>query len=92
MESMREVGMNVPDSTAALGYDAVTVCVLALARAEEPTRQGLRDALSTLSDLPLITGKTTITAEGEAIKSVYIMKVVREGNKLSAVETERLDP
>ena len=91
-ESMREAGMDVPDSAAALGYDAVTVAVLALERAKEPTRQGLRDALLTLTDVPLITGKTTITPEGEAIKSVHIMGVVREGDRLSAVEVERLDP
>ena len=92
MESMREAGMDVPDSAAALGYDTVTVGVIALERAEEPTRQGFRDALLTLSDLPLLTGKTTITPEGEAIKSAHIMEIVREGNKLSAVEAERLDP
>jgi len=91
-ESMREAGLEVPDSTAALGYDTVTVGVLALERAAEPTRRGIRDALPGLSDLPLITGKTTITPEGEALKSVYIMKVVREGDALSAVEAERLDP
>jgi branched-chain amino acid transport system substrate-binding protein len=93
VESMHEAGMEFPDSSAALGYDAVTVAALALERAEAPTRAGFRDALLTLADIPLVTGLTTITPDGEAIKSVHIMQVVRDGKgHPSTVEVKRLDP
>jgi branched-chain amino acid transport system substrate-binding protein len=67
-----------PDSTAALGYDAMMLCADAIRRAGTTDGPALRDALAATRDFPGVTGRITIDRERNATKSAVIMRV-RDG-------------
>lgn len=68
-----------PDAMAALGYDAFHVMMDALKRAKAPTREELKNAIATTKDFQGVTGKITLNAERNAVKSAVVLKV--EGGK-----------
>lgn len=77
-----------PDSTAALGYDAMMLCADAIRRAGTTDSARLRDALATTRDFPGVTGRITIDRERNATKSAVMMRV-RDGR---AEFVETVDP
>ncbi|HEX8909299.1 MAG TPA: ABC transporter substrate-binding protein [Anaeromyxobacteraceae bacterium] len=74
-----------PDAFAALGYDAARVAVDALARAPEPTRAAVRDAVEQTKGFQGVTGTITFDADHNPVKSAVVLGV--EHNKPKYVTT-----
>ena len=64
-----------PDAMAALAYDAAKVLVNAMTHAKEITPKAIRDELAKTTDFPAVTGKITINAERNAVKSAVVVQV-----------------
>lgn len=64
-----------PDAMAALSYDAAKVLAAAMTRAKEVTPKAIRDELAKTADYAGVTGKITINAERNAVKSAEIVQV-----------------
>ena len=62
----------------------------ALRQGEKP--EDVRKALLGVRDFPLVTGRTSITNEGDTIKPVLVRLVERTGWHLVPVYAERYDP
>jgi branched-chain amino acid transport system substrate-binding protein len=75
----------IPDSIAALGYDAAKLLVDALQRAGTTEGAKLRDAIATTKDFQGVTGRITIDAQRNATKSAVIL-AVKDG-KFKYIET-----
>jgi branched-chain amino acid transport system substrate-binding protein len=73
-----ENGGAIPDSNAALGYDAIKVLADAIARAGSTDGAKIRDALAATKNFPGLTGHITIDAQRNASKPLVIL-VVRDG-------------
>jgi branched-chain amino acid transport system substrate-binding protein len=65
----------LPDSFAALGYDAARLLADAIERAGEADPVKVKEALEATKDFPGITGNTSIDEEGDTIKDVLILRV-----------------
>lgn len=65
----------VPDSLAAMGYDAMLVLADAIKRAGTTESTKLRDAIASTKDLQVVTGKITLGADRNPIKAAVILKV-----------------
>ena len=77
-----------PDSTAALGYDAMMLYADAIRRAGTTDGRALRDAVAATKDFPGVTGRITLDPERNATKSAVMMRV-RDG-RTEFIET--IDP
>ncbi len=75
----------IPDSIAALGYDAATMLFDALKRAGTTDSAKLRDAIATTKDFSGVTGRVTVDQDRNATKSAVIL-TVKDG-KFVYVET-----
>lgn len=62
-------------SPAALSYDAVYLLADAIRRAGSTDRRAIRDALAQTHDFQGVTGKLTFDSNGDALKSVIMMKI-----------------
>ncbi len=67
----------VPDLLAAQAYDTLMMCAQVL-RTGVQTRPELRDGLTQIRDFPGVSGVTTMDADGDAEKVLYVLSV-REG-------------
>ncbi|MDY7226797.1 ABC transporter substrate-binding protein [Hyalangium rubrum] len=67
---------SLPDSVAALGYDAARLAVDAMKRSPDLSGKALRDAISATKDFPGVAGKITINANRDAEKQAVVLKVV----------------
>ena len=67
----------VPDLLAAQAYDTLMMCAQVL-RAGVRTRAELRDGLARIRGFPGVSGVTTMNADGDAEKVLYVLSV-REG-------------
>ncbi len=65
----------VPDGLAAMGYDAAMILADSMKRAKSLSPADIRNALATTKDFPGVTGKITIDAKRNAIKSAVVLKV-----------------
>lgn len=65
----------IPDSLAALGYDAVNVAVAAMRRAPNLSGPAVRDAIAQTRDFPGAAGTITLDAQRNAIKPAVVLKV-----------------
>lgn len=65
----------VPDSLAAMGYDAALVLADAMKRAKSLKSSDIRDAIAKTTNFSGVTGKITINPERNAVKSAVILKV-----------------
>jgi branched-chain amino acid transport system substrate-binding protein len=81
----KEFNGKVPDCMAALGYDSVYFLADAIKRAGTTEAPKLRDALAATKEFEAVTGKVTIDANRDAVKSAVILQV-KEG-KFKFVET-----
>lgn len=74
IKTYKEKYGEVPDAMAALGFDAFNVLMDAMKRAKSLSKEDIRDALATTKDLPAVTGKITLNAERNAVKSAVVLK------------------
>jgi len=66
---------SVPDSVAALAYDAARVLVEAMKRAPDLSGPALRDAIARTKDFPGVAGRITLDAHRDAVKEAVVLKV-----------------
>jgi len=76
---------SVPDSVAALSYDAARVLVEALKRAPDTSGPAVRDAIAATKDFPGVAGRITLDANRDAVKEAVVLKVA--GGKAEFVTT-----
>ncbi|HEU5074914.1 MAG TPA: ABC transporter substrate-binding protein [Polyangiaceae bacterium] len=65
----------VPDSLAALGYDAAMVGLAAMQAAKDTSGTALRDAIARTKDFEGVAGKITLDENRNAIKPAAVLKV-----------------
>jgi branched-chain amino acid transport system substrate-binding protein len=75
----------VPDSLAALGYDAAMVVIDAMKRAPDLSGPALRDAIAATKDFPGVAGTITLDENRNPVKPAVVLKV--EGGKFKYVDT-----
>jgi branched-chain amino acid transport system substrate-binding protein len=85
IEKYQKIYGSVPESVAALAYDATLVAVEAMKRAPDTSGAALRDAIAATKDFPGVAGKITINAQRDAEKQAVVLKV--EGGKTKFVTT-----
>jgi len=76
---------SVPDSLAALGYDAAMVGLAAIDEANGTDGPAVRDAIARTKDFDGVAGKINLDAKRNAIKPAVVLKVA--GGKLQYVTT-----
>jgi branched-chain amino acid transport system substrate-binding protein len=76
---------SLPDSVAALAYDATKLAVDAMKRAPDLSGPALREAIAATKDFPGVAGKITINANRDAEKQAVVLKV--ENGKTQFVTT-----
>ena len=69
---------NRPNAVSALGFDAVGMLVDALKRASSINKGGLRQALVSTSNLEGVTGTISMNEKRNAVKDIYILKVLED--------------
>jgi branched-chain amino acid transport system substrate-binding protein len=75
----------VPDALAACGYDSAIVLVDAIKRAGSAEGPKVREALAATKDFEAVTGRITLNAARDAVKSAVILQV--KGGKFAYLET-----
>jgi branched-chain amino acid transport system substrate-binding protein len=75
----------VPDSVAALAYDAARLAIDAMKRAPDLTGASIRDAIASTKDFPGVAGTINLDENRDAVKQAVILKV--EGGKTKFVTT-----
>lgn len=63
-----------PDAPAVLGYDAAYMAIDAIKRANSAEPMKIRDALAQTKDLQLVTGKITLDAQHNPVKSAVVIE------------------
>jgi branched-chain amino acid transport system substrate-binding protein len=76
---------SVPDSLAALGYDAARVVIDALHRVPEISGPALREALAATKEFPGVAGGITLDEHRNPVKPAVVLKV--QGGKFTYVST-----
>ena len=74
-----------PDAMAALGYDSAYVLAEAITRAGTTDGPKLRDAIAATKDFVGVTGKFSLDAKRDAIKSAAILQI--KDGKFKFLET-----
>jgi branched-chain amino acid transport system substrate-binding protein len=77
----------VPDSLAALAYDAAKVLADAIKRAGGTDSTKLRDAINATKDFPGVTGKITLDAKRNAVKPAVVLELMPSEGKMRFKET-----
>ena len=80
VQRMEDKGTDIVDSGVALAYDAISMIVEAM-RSTGATGEEIRQGLFKLEDFPLITGRTTITPDGETVKEIMLLQVKQVAEK-----------
>jgi branched-chain amino acid transport system substrate-binding protein len=75
----------MPDSVAALAYDAARLAIDAMKRAPDLSGAAIRDALAATKDFPGVAGTINLDENRDAVKPAVILKV--EGGKTQFVTT-----
>ncbi len=65
----------VPDSMAALGYDAAILMVDAIKRSGDATPEKIKEALASAKDVQAVTGKLTLDASHNPVKGAAILEM-----------------
>jgi branched-chain amino acid transport system substrate-binding protein len=65
----------VPDSMAALGYDAARVAIEAMKRAPDLKGPSLRDAIAQTKDFPGVAGSITLDDKRDAVKPAVVLQI-----------------
>ncbi|MGH9316302.1 MAG: ABC transporter substrate-binding protein [Thermoanaerobaculia bacterium] len=75
VEEYRDAYGSLPDSIAALSYDAARLIADAIRRAGSTEGKRLRDALASTRDFPAVTGTITLDADRNPMKLPVILRV-----------------
>lgn len=81
IEKFKKEYGEVPDSMAALGYDAAIVLADAIKRAGSTDKKAVRDALAATKDFQAVTGIITMDEERNPVKSAVIL-VLKDGKQV----------
>jgi branched-chain amino acid transport system substrate-binding protein len=76
---------SVPDSVAALAYDAAWLAINAMKRAPDLSGASIRDAIASTKNFPGVAGTINLDQNRDAVKQAVILKV--EGGKTKFVTT-----
>ncbi|MCX5811515.1 MAG: ABC transporter substrate-binding protein [Proteobacteria bacterium] len=68
----------VPDAMAALGYDATMILLKAIDSVKKPTQEEIMKYLSSLKNHKGVTGNIGFDKNGDAVKSVVLLKVEKD--------------
>lgn len=79
-----------PGTFAALGYDSVSMLAEALKKGTTP--ETVKDGLHAIKDFEAVTGKTTVTPDGDVEKNAVILEITREGDKYVAKYKATVNP
>ena len=79
-----------PGTFAALGYDAVSMLAEALKKGTSP--EAVKDGLHAIKDFEAVTGKMTVTADGNVEKNAVILEITRDGDKYTAKYRATVNP
>jgi branched-chain amino acid transport system substrate-binding protein len=79
-----------PGAFAALGYDSLSVLAEALKKGTTP--EAVKDGLHAIKDLDAVTGKITVTPDGDVEKNAVILEITREGDKYIAKYKATVNP
>ncbi|MDR2391713.1 MAG: ABC transporter substrate-binding protein [Planctomycetota bacterium] len=90
ISAIREAGMDEPDAQAASAYDAVSMLAVAMENGEYP--EMVRESLSNMKNMNMVTGRATMDENHNVIKPVLIRVVERKGDRLVPVYADRYDP
>ncbi len=71
----------VPDAFAALDYDAATILLKAIDGLKKPAQEEIMKALGAMKNYKGVTGSITFDKNGDAVKSVVMLKVEKDGFK-----------
>jgi len=71
----------VPDVMAALAYDATYMMAEAISKTKEVTSENIRDELAKIKDFSGATGKMSMDANRDAVKSAVVVQVEGENYK-----------
>ena len=67
---------SIPDSLAALGYDAANVAIEAMKRAPDLSGPALRDEIAKTKDFPGVAGTISMNEKRDAVKPAVVLQVV----------------
>lgn len=70
-----------PDGVAAMGYDAANILFTAMEHTSNLKSDEIRNELAKTKDFPAVTGKITIDADRNAVKSAVVVKVDGASNR-----------
>ncbi len=84
VKKYREKHGQVPDALGTLAYDATNLLLEAIRKAGSDDPKKIRDALASIRDFKAVSGKSTLDANGDMIKSAAILKI--EGGKQKFVK------
>jgi branched-chain amino acid transport system substrate-binding protein len=79
-----------PGTFEALGYDTASLLIEALKSGLTP--EAVKNGLRAIGKFEAVTGTITIDAQGDAIKSAVILKIVRSGDKFATKYVTTVDP
>jgi branched-chain amino acid transport system substrate-binding protein len=80
----------IPGTFEALGYDSVSL--LAEAGKNGTTPEDIKNALSKIKNFEAVTGKITITKDGDAEKSAVILEIVKDGDSFAKKYITTVNP
>lgn len=81
VKKYREKHNQVPDALAALNYDATWMMLQALDTAKKPDREEVAKVLAMTKNFEGVTGKIRLDKNGDAIKSVVLLRIEKDGIK-----------
>jgi branched-chain amino acid transport system substrate-binding protein len=79
-----------PGTFAALGYDSVSMLAEALKKGTSP--EAVKDGLHAIKDFEAVTGKMTVTPDGNVEKNAVILEITRDGDKYTAKYRATVNP
>jgi ABC-type branched-subunit amino acid transport system substrate-binding protein len=79
VEDFRTAYQRAPGIFEAQAYDTATLVRLILDKQKPKTREELRRALLAVRNFPGVTGDTSFSPEGEALKPLFVLNATRDG-------------
>jgi len=80
----------IPGTFEALGYDSVSLLAEAAANGASP--ESIKNALLKIKDFEAVTGKITITKDGDAEKSAVVLEIVKDGDSYTTKYKTTVNP
>ncbi len=90
LDAFAKQGQAKPGTFEALGYDTVSLIAEALKSGATP--DAVRRGLLGIKDFEAVTGRITISPDGDAIKSAVILDIVRAGDRFTTKYQATVNP